>query len=295
NMTSKSILDITVSCFSNYKSTVPVDVNLLIWLKSIKHTKKVEEIRNSKDENLVKALKSKLPAITPSGTFSKRNTESLIQHTGLMQFDIDFKDNQHIENYFNLKNEISKIKEVAYCGISISGKGFWGLIPISEPSKHKEHFESLFFAFKNIGINIDKSCADVSRLRGYSIDTEAYFNHHAPKFTQTLNLVPQKNFTKTHLKTDNSESIKNKVEKLLNRIQDTRIDIANTYESWFSVGCCFANEFGEQGRTYFHLISNISPIYKEYDTNKQFDNCLKNKYSFNISTFFHFCKLNNVY
>ena len=36
--------------------------------------------------------------------------------------------------------------------------------------------------FKKFGINIDKSCKDICRLRGYSIDIDAYFNHNASVF-----------------------------------------------------------------------------------------------------------------
>ena len=36
---------------------------------------------------------------------------------------------------------------MAYCGLSVSGKGFWGLIPIANPDKHRLHFTALKEAF----------------------------------------------------------------------------------------------------------------------------------------------------
>jgi len=289
-MLNKSILDIKISAFSSYLATEPKEVNLLFWLRSEKYKSEVEKIRNLEDEKLKKILKSKLPAITPSGLFSKRNSKSLIKHSGFIQFDIDFKDNLHINNYSDLKKEISKIKEVAYCGLSVSGNGYWGLIPIKVPTKHKQHFEALFLKFKQLGIIIDKSCKDVSRLRGYSIDENAYFNHNAKKFKPIFTVrksVPQKK----EFKTNDSELIKNKVEKILNIIQEKRIDIAGNYESWFSIGCSIANEFGENGREYFHIISRINSNYKESETEKQFFHCMKNKSSFKIATFFYYYKI----
>ena len=293
-MKQKSILDINISAFLNYKATKPKEINLLVWLNSTKHYLEVEKIRNTKDETIKKVLKSKLPAITPSGTFTKRCAKNLIKHSGFIQFDIDYKDNLHIKNYENLKNEIRKIKEVAYCGLSVSGKGYWGLIAISNPKQHKQHFEALYLMFKNLGIIIDKSCKDVSRLRGYSFDDDAYFNHSAPKFTQVLKTKTNTRITIKNYKTNNSISVKNSVEKNLNIIQNNRIDIALSYEDWFSIGCSIANEFGENGRAYFHTLSKMNNKYKDSETEKQYNHCLKNKYGFSIATFFHYCKIHNV-
>ncbi|WP_397444836.1 BT4734/BF3469 family protein [Polaribacter sp. R77954] len=294
-MKKKSILDIQISCFASYLATESKNINLLTWLSSKKYCSEVEKIRATKDENLKKNLKSKLPAITPSGLFSKRNSKSLITHSGFMQIDIDFKDNTHIKNYGDLKQQISNIKEVAYCGLSVSGNGYWGLIPISEPTKHKQHFEALLLKFKYLGINIDKNCKDVARLRGYSYDNDAYFNHSAEKFNQVLKEEKKKPFSYNHFVTNHSESTKNKVEKCINLIQSKRIDITASYDNWFSIGCSIANEFGETGRVYFHIISRINEKYSEKETDKQYSHCLKNTYNYSIATLYYYCKLNNIH
>ena len=93
--------------------------------------------------------------------------------------DVDEKDNTNIENYEGLKKELCKIPNVAYCGCSVSGRGFWLVIPIAFPKKHKQHFEFIRRFFEDKGLVIDKACSDVSRLRVYAFDPEAYFNHSA--------------------------------------------------------------------------------------------------------------------
>tara|TARA_R110002126_G_scaffold39767_1_gene117569 strand:+ start:30439 stop:31329 length:891 start_codon:yes stop_codon:yes gene_type:complete len=294
-MSEKSILNIQISCFSSYLATEPTNINLLDWLNSEKYCAEVNKIRSTKNEKLRKKLKSKLPAITPSGLFSKRNSKSLIKHSGFIQIDIDFKDNTHIKNYGDLKQQICKIKEVAYCGLSVSGNGYWGLIPISEPTKHKQHFEALLLKFKYLGINIDVSCKDVARLRGYSYDNDAYFNHSAEKFNQVLKQENKKTYSYNYFPTNQSESTKNKVEKCINLIQSKRIDITAGYTNWFSIGCSIANEFSETGREYFHIISRINQKYSENETDKQYTNCLKKRFSYSIGTFFYFCKKENIY
>lgn len=292
-MNEKSILDIEVSAFPSYKGTTPKNVNLLAWLKSLKYEIKVKTIRETNDDQLKKKLKSELPAITPSGIFNRRKSNELISHSGFLQFDIDFKDNLHIKNYSELKSQISNLKEVAYCGLSVSGKGYWGLVRITDPKRHKEHFEALFLAFKKLDITIDKSCKDVCRLRGYSIDKNAYFNHSAPLFSikeSSLNKRKTENFVHN----DNLDSNKYNVERNLNIIQNRLIDITGNYEDWFALGCSLANEFGESGREYYHIISNVSNKYDYKKTDDQFNLCLKSKYGFNIGTFFHYCKINGI-
>ena len=79
--------------------------------------------------------------------------------------DIDEKDNTNIKNYEGLKKELCKIPNVAYCGCSVSGRGFWLIIPIAFPEKHKQHFEFIRRFFEAKGLVIDKACSDVSRLR----------------------------------------------------------------------------------------------------------------------------------
>ena len=151
-----SILNISVSCFKNCRSTIPKDVNLLSWLTSDRYKDKVEELRSVQDKKLKTIIKKSLPAITPSGLFRFRSAQDLIEHYGFLSFDIDFKDNKHIKNFNELKQQISHITSVAYCGLSISGKGFWGLVPIPKSTSkvHKQRFLALVEDFHELGINL---------------------------------------------------------------------------------------------------------------------------------------------
>lgn len=296
-MKEQSILNVTVSLFSSYRDTKPTNINLYDWLFLNKFNKEVEKIRNSQDEDEIKKLKSSLPAITPSGIFEKRKANKLINHSGFIQFDIDLKDNTHVKNFNELKDQLSKINEIAYCGLSVSGKGFWGLVPIMDPKKHKQHFEALYIAFKSLGIIIDKSCKDVCRLRGYSIDPNAYFNHFATTFTKVSKPLRNKSISEL-----NSISFNNKNQNIVRKnfllalyiIQQYNIDITGGYEHWFSIGCSIANEFKEAGRDYFHIISSKSSKYNFSDADRQYNHCLKNSYNYGIGTFFYYCRLNGV-
>jgi hypothetical protein len=191
----KSVLNIEVSCFKNYNTAEhPKTVNLLNWLTSDKYKDQVNSIRSLPTKEERDTIKATIPAITPSGVFHRRKAKALIKHSGLIQFDIDFAgNNRNILNYTQLKEQLCNIIHVAYCGLSVSGTGFWGLIPLAYPEHHKRQFEALKQAFRLTGIELDNKPGNVASLRGYSYDCEAYFNHNAKHFT---GLPPQPIYNK---------------------------------------------------------------------------------------------------
>lgn len=278
-----SILNIKISCFENCQSTVPKEINLLTWLTSEKYREKVVSLRSIQDENLQKVIKASLPAITPSGLFSYRAEKDMIEHSGFLAFDIDFKDNQHITNFDDLKEQVSHIHNVAYCGLSVRGHGFWGLVPIhkSTPEEHKQRFLALATDFKEFGINLDKSGKDVCRLRIYSWDPAAYFNHEAKLYTKQQK--PQPSRTGPATISDNRE----KIESIISQIKASKIDITENYENWLKIGSALENEFGEGGRGYFHAASRFNSNYIASETDRMFDSAMKhNNGKVSIGSFF---------
>lgn len=177
----KNRLDVKVSLFQNCKaSRTPVgEISLYDFLCGSsfreKHKTAVDRYRASGDEEKNR-LKTSVPTVTVSGTFSERNSAWLIAHSGLMCIDIDEKENPDVAEFDRLNELIRTIPYLAYCGHFIGGKGYFVIIPISSPGKHKEHFEALRQDFARCGIMIDKSGKDVTRLRIYSYDDTAYIN-----------------------------------------------------------------------------------------------------------------------
>ena len=140
----------------------------------------IERIRSTSDPEERARLKKSIPALTPSGLFAHRSKGGLVSLTGLIALDIDAKDNaERLTNYAELKSELAKIEYVAYVGQSVSGTGYWVLIPIKDPTRHKQHFQALEIVFGNAGLIIDNACSDVTRLRFWSYDPDPYINHWA--------------------------------------------------------------------------------------------------------------------
>jgi hypothetical protein len=216
-----SILNIEVSCFANYDTPKnPKSVNLLSWLKSEKYRYQVERIRSITDKTERDAIKATLPAITPSGVFSYRSVKNFVKHSGFIQFDIDLKGNESVENFFELKEQISRIKNVAYCGLSVSGTGFWGLIPIADPAKHNNHHKAIQEAFAKLGIAIDPAPKSIASLRGYSYDPAAYFNHKATIFENYYTPLIQKSKIVSVGKFVNTQKVYETAGKLISEAQD---------------------------------------------------------------------------
>ena len=273
-----------ISVFENYFTPGnPKPMALIKWLQAEKHRDKVEQIRQSETKAERDSLKATLPACTPSGLFKYRDSDpaNFVQHTGFIQFDIDAKENKHIGNYSDLKRQICNIEEVAYCGLSVSGRGYWGLIPIEDTEQHTAHFWAVYRAFQQLGVTIDTAPRDRHSLRGYSWDPEPYFNYDAKIFTGLAG-DPKKAKPKAtkptprHYKTyGNGRSTREQVEALISKIQAKKMDITGDIKDWLKLGYAFANEFGEAGRDYFHAVSQYYSGYTDRETDKIYDACLR--------------------
>jgi hypothetical protein len=173
-----SILNVNVNWFLNHSSQhSPESVNLQTWLTSDLYYDRQLEIIGCEDASTKQKLKAEMPAITPSLHYG--------EHTGLLAIDIDGKDNPN-RPMEDIRAELERIDQIAYCGQSVSGKGLWAVIPIAYPEKHLYHFKALERIFKNRGIIIDPACKNVNRLRYYAYDPRGYFNPEAEPFTQIL-------------------------------------------------------------------------------------------------------------
>lgn len=290
----KSVLDVEVSCFASYfKETDPRPVNLLTWLRSGKYAAAVERLRTVEDKAERDRLKAQLPAITPSGTFTRREARCLVRHSGLLQFDIDLKENGHIGNYVELKAQLCKIRNVAYCGLSASGLGFWGLIPIARPDQHGAHFDALATAFRRLGIVLDGKPRNVVSLRGYSFDPDGYFNHQATPFRDVHQPAPVK--PRPFVATPGAEEERARVEAVIGEVVRRGIDLTADYEDWLSIGFALVSHFGEGARDYFHQVSQFFPKYDRRACDRQFDYLVKDgSRKITLGTFFHLASLAGI-
>ena len=282
----KSLFETKISFYSNVEDNVGTEISLRDFLFCDQYKEQIEHIRSIQDEKIQKRLKLLLPLATISGTFAPiRKAENLVTHSNLLCIDIDKKDNMGVDWFDDLKHEWHNIPQILYAGRSIRGKGWFAIFRIAYPDKHKAQFEALQRDFVSSGLVIDKACKDVSRMRFISYDPEPYVNENATLYNKVwVEPKPTYHSTSTYSGGDDIEQ----VEKCCHIIADRGIDITATYDDWFHVGAALAS-LGERGRSLFHLVSSQNAKYKAAETDKKFDNLLRNVSSINIGTFFHVC------
>ncbi len=194
--------NIQICCFRNKESQYrPEPISLYDWLTTDKFKQQIELIRATTDKATRDDLKAQLPCAMPSLLIDR-------SHSGFIAIDVDGVNHNENLNYTpaQLKQKISNIANVTYCGYSASGLGVWALIPLFDTTRHLEHFRALQEVFQRIDITIDESCSNVNRLRFASYDAEPYINPNAKPFSLILveKRQPKANLNYKHFKnTDN--------------------------------------------------------------------------------------------
>ena len=289
-----TFLDAKVSLFENRYSQMPKKtITYRDWL-----FKEIDVLRNK--VNRVRAeqnseLKHTLPCITGSGTIiGTRADNNLKYHNGYIVIDIDYQHNEHFkEEYFSqLKDNVfENISEICYAGHSAGGVGYYLIMGIENPHRHKEYFNYLasWFRYRE-DIIIDKSGKNLSRLRYYSVDNKHYINENATILKESL---LNKNTVLTIAR--RVEASENNMVELVEKIETSGTSIARSYDEFFKLAIVFYNELGEDGRGLYHRVCSLDPKYKSKDCDKQFNEVSKRNYTqCSKGTLVHLMKRYNV-
>jgi predicted P-loop ATPase len=268
-----------ISYYPNIRATrngkdMPVD-GFLQYIQDGKWQDQVLAIRTGR------STKDQLPYVTLSGKFNERKISGLIKHSGYLCMDIDDVDDPEM-----LKSLLCVDKYVYAAFVSVSGKGLAVLFKIN-PEKHAEAFEGLAqYLFETYEVIIDPSCKDVSRPRYVSYDPHIYLNQHADKFA----LYPPKP-PKALTKIPDVVYVQSDFDQIIRELVARRIDITGDYHTWLRIGFALADKFGENGRDYWHSVSQFSSAYQPKTADRQYTNCLKAKKSgITIATFYYYAK-----
>lgn len=224
------------------------------------------------------------PGVTPSGTFSYRSSGNLIQHSGVIALDFDAKDNEVFP-----ADEIATSPYVWAMHRSVSGFG-WVVYVKIDPDRHSDAFLALEKHFANeYKAIVDPSGKDVGRFRFVSHDPELFHNAQArtwKKYLPKKTIMPR---GKVYVHTNND------IEHIINQVRARGIDITSEYSDWIKIGMGLANQYGEQGRKYFHQISSVSSKYDQADCDRKYTNLVKtNRGQVGIASFFWIAQLAGI-
>ena len=288
----KSFQEIEITVYRGVKDRIGHLSTLHDFLTNVDMSA-IEELRSCDDDERKRQIKMSLPQATISGVFSPtRSAENLVRHNGLICVDIDRKDNEHIENFDTLIEDVlSRIEEVAYAAHSVSGKGYFVIIPLRYPQLHKAQFEQLVRVFADMGINIDRACGDVCRLRCQSYDEHPYINFDAKPFSGIYREPKKQRVWCQYNYTENE--VEEKVTRLCRDIAMRHIDLTANYEDWVKIGAALSS-LGESGRQWFHLCSSQNSGYNPAECGRKFNNLLRSTRQIGIGTFFYYCRLYGI-
>jgi hypothetical protein len=273
---------IKISYFENVEDTTPKEYNLDKWLKATidppkELAKKVDKYRKLGG----KRLKLQIPCVTISASFKKkRRLNSIKKKNALICLDID-SDANPVADMHRVKELLSSHPSTMYCGFSVSNGGIYAIIRLKDSKNLKKYFKHFKKSLRAIGIVIDESCKDYTRLRFFSVDKEAYYNPKAKPFK----LPKKKRYHSTNTPTAGLND-ERKVEAVIAVIEQNSLDITSNYHDWVKIAGALYNAFGENGREYFHRVSKFHHAYKQKATDRKFDSC-RNMKSDSLSSFFY--------
>lgn len=275
----------------------------------------VEQLRAMRQEYGAKAkkmpeyidTKKRLPGATLSGLFEIRDDECtrrdgskfiapvsrrethLKQHTGWLAIDIDLADNTHLSNLDNVRSLVRFRPEIALLMRSCSGTGYFGLVRLAYPDRHKEQFKALLKEYAAFGIMLDKQCGNIGRVRFASWDDpeHIYINEHAVMYKgveqEAPRLVPQpfqrQGYAQNPVSHYSASPGDNSAFWQSQRVQDRLVElcveamvrrgvnITEDYDDWVKAG--WALKGHPYGESLFHSLSSMSRKYNAATTSQK--------------------------
>lgn len=242
---------------------------------------RTDTLRTIADKAERSAFKAhQLDYVTPSGEFAKRSAHDLIRHSGLLCLDFD-----HIgERLGSIKDKLrlDETFPTILAFTSPSGDGLKVILKLNvDAANHGDMFRASTRYFElEYGILADQSGKDISRACFLCHDPEAIYRESDTPSPFRLEEYLNENSSNQSagdivMRKDTTGDIRGKVERLIEKVKESRVDITSRYADWLRTGFALANAFGESGRGYFHDLSRFYPGYTAAETDKKFDECMK--------------------
>lgn len=224
------------------------------WKERLTSCKSLEYHSNEQ-----KGAKSRLPRFYISGAYDFSVTDRFpiynkpIKKSNLMTIDVDEQDNNI--DIWKIRDEIFNLPYVYSCLKSVSGHGFYVIIPILDTDFTKEYYNYICDLWKQkYGIVCDKQASSLVRARIISYDEDS--QKYIKKDTE-INVWELKKKQKKECIEEYKQEVFSKYEtttrnfdKLIPKIMEALINdgyCVNSYGAWWYIGCELANfDNGEQ-------------------------------------------------
>ena len=277
----KTLLNSKISLYKRVNETKSQTITLDEWLHKVTPAAKshILTIRGANEINpkAAKAMKTlNLPCCTISGVFEGERKASLVTEKNPV-ICIDIDNIPRGMSMYELKKKVFELSYVFYVSLSARGEGIFALIYYNQENDFLTTFKSLQSDFKQMGIEIDKACKDICRLRFVSWDehpmekeeVEMYDGEYLEQFAdpQFYKEVQVKKDTQIHI--DDWFTFKT-IKYLINNCGYR----ADDYQDWLMDGFRLAT-FGEYGHALFMHLSQHSDNFNERDAERKWEECVR--------------------
>ena len=273
------------------------------WKPYVQRLRAMRQEFGSKAKKMDEYIKTKkkLPGATLSGLFALYEDDSLTnpgqrvmvsrreshlkQHTGWLAIDIDLQDNLQITDFESILKVARFRPEIGLLMRSCSGTGYFGLVRLAYPERHKDQFKALFKEYAAIGIMLDKACSNIGRVRFASWDDpeHIYINKNVVPYKglegeqfPLVSLASLKTYRSHHENVDyraednsrfwEQQRVKDRlIEIIVQELVGNHRNIAESYDEWVKAGWALRSH--PYGLHLFHQLSRCSSKYNEAQTN----------------------------
>ena len=296
------------------------------WKPYVLRLRAMRKELGSKAKKMPEYIETKkmLPGATLSGLFALYEDDSLThpgqrvmvsrrethlkQHTGWLAIDIDLADNMQMSNFENVRMICRFRPEIGLLMRSCSGSGYFGLVRLAYPDRHKDQFKALLKDYAACGIALDRSCGNIGRVRFASWDEpeHIYINENVVPYkglegeqSQLVSLASRQTYSSHHENVgyraeDNSnfweqQRVKDRlVEVIVQELVGNHRNITESYDEWVKAGWALRSH--PYGLHLFHQLSRCSSKYNEAQTNLKWQQ-LGNSQTVTYNYLIHACKV----
>lgn len=292
------------------------------WKPYVQRLRAMRQELGSKAKKMPEYIETKkmLPGATLSGLFelweddcidktgrkyrdvvSRRETH-LKQHTGWLAIDIDLADNTQLSNFENIRMVCRFRPEIGLLMRSCSGSGYFGLVRLAYPDRHKAQFKALLQEYAALGITLDKACSNIGRVRFASWDDpeRIYINEQVVPY-QGLDVGDmQVLLTHENRKSNDVDSrdiIYLKASRLVDKIKARGVDIMGCYQEWIRCGMALYDVSAKEGYEMWKTVSRFRPAeashgHRDSDFSSRWAGFANSRVK--AETFFWLCKQSQI-
>lgn len=298
------------------------------WKPYVQRLRDLRQKYGSQAKQMPEYIETKkmLPGATLSGLFALYEDDSLThpgkrvmvsrreshlqQHTGWLAIDIDLADNVQLSNFDNIRMVCRFRPEIGLLMRSCSGSGYFGLVRLAYPDRHKAQFKALLKEYASLGIRLDKACSNIGRVRFASWDEpeRIYINENVVPYRGVEEYIPPAipyalpNALRPSYRYGSGAIYNDKggaqfweqrrvqdrlIELIVQELVANHKNITESYHEWTKVGWALRSH--PYGLDLFHQLSRCSLKYNEGQTNVKWNQLGQSK-TVTYNYLIHVCK-----